>query len=102
MTLPTDERTIYDLVGSALVSQHSYNIVGLTLHFHQDVARLRVLLGESATDLDVRRHPICVLYADRLAALTGAEVGLRHQRALQWCQHMQLSHQQLPLPQDDN
>ena len=84
-TIP-DTRTIYDLVRSSLQVQDASNLSGVVHSFSRDVARLRVLLNEGknfSTDM-LNRHPVCVMYASKIASLTGSEVGLRFHRAYTW------------------
>jgi len=103
-----DGRTIYDLVRNALQIQRATNLQGVVLNFCEDFAQLRTLLEKKGPvpDATLRRHPVCVLYAGRIATLTGSEVGLRMHRAFEWCESMLQqsynAHTDLPLPQDPN
>jgi hypothetical protein len=92
-----DNRTMYDLVKNALQVQDAVNLSGIIHSFSRDISRLRILLelaykeGGSptrfSTDL-LNRHPICIMWSSKIADLTGSEVGLRFNRAYDWCKNV--------------
>lgn len=108
-----DTRTIYDLVRNAIWTQDASNLSGVVHSFSQDITRLRTLLEErlgvdKITTTMINRHPICVLYSDKISQLSGSTVGLRFSRAYNWCKEMQdqrslattNNYPEVPLPGD--
>lgn len=84
---PEDNRTLADLAREALQVQDACNLSGVALGFSRAVSRLRELLeseanGRVSTDR-INRHPVCVLWADKLQSLAGAGFS----DAYQWAQH---------------
>lgn len=70
-----DKRTLADLAREALLVQDACNLSGVVLGFGRAVVRLRRLLEETnecSTD-KVNRHPVCVLWANKIESLTGSE-----------------------------
>jgi hypothetical protein len=70
-----DERTIAELAKEAIAVQDACNLSGVVHGFSRAITRLRTLLeaqGKGGTD-NVNRHPICVLWADKIADLAGRE-----------------------------
>lgn len=60
-----------DLANEAIRVQDACNLSGVVLGFGRAVCRLRALLeaeGRGSTE-DVNTHPICVLWADKIADL---------------------------------
>ena len=70
-----DNRTMADLARNALDVQDACNLSGVVHSFSRDIARLRQLTdsepGFSTSKLN--EHPICRLYADKIASLSGSE-----------------------------
>ncbi len=67
-----DTRTMVDLAREALQVQDACNLSGVVHSFSRAITRLRVLLeaeGKGGTD-NVNTHPVCVLWADKIASLT--------------------------------
>ena len=84
-----DYRTMSDLVKNVLDCQSAVNLSGIIYSFSKDISRLRILLNEQlgdkfSTDI-LNRHPVCVLYASKIADLAGSETGLRFSRAYDFC-----------------
>ena len=84
-----DKRTMYDLVKNAMDVQDASNLSGCIHSFSRDISRLRVLLNEEmgkdfSTDA-LNRHPICILWASKIASLTRCELGLEFSKAYDWC-----------------
>lgn len=68
-----DRRTMADLAREALGVQDACNLSGLVLSFGKSIQRLRVLLEERGEGSTTRlnRHPVCVLWIDKLRSLSG-------------------------------
>lgn len=70
-----DTRTMADLAREALNVQDACNLSGVVHGFSRSITRLRVLLreqGNESTDT-VNEHPICQLWADKIASLAGVQ-----------------------------
>lgn len=70
-----DTRSLKDLARNALDVQDACNLSGVVHSFSRDITRLRALLSaepDFSTD-KLNRHPICKLYADKIAHLTGTQ-----------------------------
>ncbi len=70
-----DTRTMADLARFAMDIQNACNLSGVVQSFARTLSRLRVLLdeqGQGGTD-KVNRHPISVLFADKIAHLAGTQ-----------------------------
>lgn len=93
-----DNRTIADLVRNALRAQHHRRLREIVWSFQADLERLFHLVS----DTDIRRHPVCVLYAGKIAQLTGSEVGSRYRQAMEWCVQVRDTGDVGELPRDDN
>lgn len=77
-----DERSLVDLAREALNVQDACNLSGAVLGFGRAVVRLRAILeveGTISTD-KVNRHPVCVLWANKIESLTGE----RFSEAYRW------------------
>ena len=85
-----DNRTMHDLVRNALQVQDACNLSGVVHSFSRDIARLRQLCDKdprfSTTRLN--EHPVCVLYASKIASLTGYAYGSFND-AYEWCRQVQ-------------
>jgi hypothetical protein len=72
-----DTRTLADLAAEALRVQDACNLSGVVHSFARSLTRLRAILeerGKGGTDA-VNRHPICWLWSDKIASLTGSQMG---------------------------
>lgn len=70
-----DTRTMADLAREALNVQDACNLSGVAHGFSRAISRLRALLeaeGKGGTD-NVNEHPICQLWADKIASLAGVQ-----------------------------
>jgi hypothetical protein len=70
-----DTRTMADLAREALAVQDACNLSGVVHGFSRSISRLRALLeaeGKGGTDA-VNGHPICQLWADKIASLAGVQ-----------------------------
>lgn len=64
-----DERTLQQLAEEAYLVQDACNLSGVVLGMGRAVLRLKEILGS-----DFRRdHPICQLWADKIAHLAGTQ-----------------------------
>lgn len=69
-----DTRTIADLAREAIQVQDACNLSGVVHSFSRSITRLRALLeaqGNGGTQA-VNRHPICQLWSDKIADLSGS------------------------------
>lgn len=66
-----DTRTMADLANEAIRVQDACNLSGVVHSFSRSISRLRVLLREQGRESteDVNTHPICQLWADKIASL---------------------------------
>ena len=62
--------TSYDWLNAYRVLD-ACNLSGVAHDFSEVVRRVRDSLGDHASTDDVNRHPICVMYAEKIAQLTG-------------------------------
>lgn len=72
-----DTRTMADLAREAIQVQDACNLSGVVHSFSRAITRLRALLeaqGKGGTDA-VNTHPICWLWSDKIASLTGSQLG---------------------------
>ena len=66
-----------DLAREALQVQDACNLSGVVHSFSRAITRLRALLeaeGKGGT-LAVNMHPVCWLWSDKIASLTGSQLG---------------------------
>lgn len=71
-----DTRTMRDLANDAIRVQDACNLSGVVHGFSSAITRLRALmreLGRESTE-EINTHPICVLWADKIADLTRAPI----------------------------
>lgn len=74
-----DTRTLADLAREALQVQDACNLSAVVHSFSRSISRLRVLL-QGGTDA-LNEHPICQLWADKIASLAGVQsVGMSEYR----------------------
>ncbi len=107
----SDHRSLHDLVRNVLQMRTNKDINLVLRSFTEDAARLTYLVAQGAAkagDRDediantVKRHPVCVLYADHIATLTGSQVGLRLEKSLEWCESVARECRYAPIPSDTN
>jgi hypothetical protein len=83
-----DKRTMSDLIRNAIQIQSACSLLGVVNSFSQDLRRLRTLTGDMSNSME--GHPLCILYASKIAQLSGTHVNLSDTHtALQWCQNKQ-------------
>lgn len=70
-----DNRTLKELAQEAIAVQDACNLSGVILSWSNNISRLRKLMQGSPTN-EINFHPINVLFASKVASLTGAENGL--------------------------
>lgn len=67
-----DTRMMIDLAREALAVQDACNLSGVVHGFSRSISRLRALLPMAGTDA-INRHPVCQLWADKIAQLSGTQ-----------------------------
>ena len=67
-----DNRTMAQLAAEAEAVQSACNLSGVVHGFSRSISRLRELLPNAGTD-EINSHPICILWADKIAHLTGTQ-----------------------------
>lgn len=72
----TDTRSLQELAAECLQVQDACNLSGVVHGWSRSIRRLREVLGNPGTD-ELNKHPINVLWADKVAHLTNAENGSR-------------------------
>lgn len=65
-------KTMKELAQEALNVQDACNLSGVVISFARVVKDLRELLPNAGTDA-LNTHPICVLWSDKIAHLTGTQ-----------------------------
>ena len=65
-------KTLSDLAREALQVQDACNLSGVVRSFAVAIGRLRELLPHAGTD-EINTHPICMLWSDKIASLTGTQ-----------------------------
>ncbi len=71
----TKVRTWKDMAGEALAVQNACNLSGVVISFSHIINEVRTRLdaeGKGGTD-NVNTHPVCLLFADKIAHLTGTQ-----------------------------
>ncbi len=68
---PIDNRTLRQLYAEAVVAQDACNLSGVVHAWSRSIHRLRQLYPGADTAF-FNKHPVCVLYADKLADMTGS------------------------------
>jgi hypothetical protein len=71
----SDGKTMAELAREALGVQNACNLSGVVHGMYQAVCRLRTLLeaeGKGGND-ELHRHPVALLWADKIASLTGTQ-----------------------------
>lgn len=79
-------RTIKELAKEALDVQDACNLSGVVHAFSRAITDLRANLPNAGTD-EINRHPVCVLWADKIRSLTYAET--QFSKAYQWAKDCQ-------------
>ena len=77
------ERTLTELAKEALLVQDACNILGVSKGFARAMDDLRRLLPSEGTD-GYNRHPVAVLWASKLASMTGCEAEETFHKAYVW------------------
>lgn len=80
-----DERTMADLAKEALWIQCGCNLSGLVFGWARSMKRFNELNPGIGTD-ERNRHPVHVLWSDKLASLTGAQYGANYSDCLAACE----------------
>jgi hypothetical protein len=73
-------RTIKELAQEAQKMQSACNLTGLVRVFKEALVDLRANMPEAST-IDLNTHPISVLYARKIAELSGCDEGFNLQQA---------------------
>lgn len=66
------DKTLTDLAREALAVQDACNLSGVVHGFSRAITRLREVLPNAGTD-EINTHPVSVLWADKIAHLTGTQ-----------------------------
>jgi len=66
-------RTLQELAKEALEVQDACNLSGVVHGFSRAITDLRKACPHLGTD-ELNHHPICILWADKIAHLTGTQV----------------------------
>jgi hypothetical protein len=80
-------KSMIQLAQQALDVQDACNLSGVVHAFSAAVTDVRAHLraeGNESTDR-VNTHPVCVLFASKIASLTGCEVGIEFSTAFRIC-----------------
>lgn len=80
-------KTIKELATESILIQDAVNLQAVVITFSNALIRLREIAREEGwNDTDkINRHPICIMYASKIASLTGCESGLEFSKAYNWC-----------------
>ena len=82
-----NQEILVELAKEALAVQDACNLTGVVHGFSRAMTRLRGALPDAGTD-ELNHHPVSVLWADKIAHLTGTQVfadnDLGIQRAYRW------------------
>lgn len=70
--MSASEKNLYDLTREALQVQDACNLSGVVHGFARAIIRLRELHPDLDTDA-INKHDICILWADKIAHLTGTQ-----------------------------
>ena len=65
-------KTLKQLADEAMRVQDACNLSGVVHSFSRAITDLRACLPEASTDT-INGHPICVVWADKIAHLTGTQ-----------------------------
>lgn len=65
-------KTMKELAREALAVQDACNLSGVVHGFSRAITNLRELLPNAGTDA-INHHPVCLLWADKIAHLTGTQ-----------------------------
>lgn len=65
-------KSLKDLAAEALAVQDACNLSGVVHGFSRAISNLRETLPNAGTD-EINHHPICLLWADKIASLTGTQ-----------------------------
>lgn len=81
------EKTIKDLANEALLVQDACNLSGIVHSFSRAITRLRELYPDKGTEF-YNTHPVCVLFSDKIASLTGSMSISNFDKAYRECQNL--------------
>jgi hypothetical protein len=76
-------KTIYEMAKDCITVQDACNLSGVVHSFSRVISDLHKLLPNASTD-EINRHPICVLYASKIASLAESDNVLDFSKAYQW------------------
>lgn len=81
-------KTFKELAQEAILLQDGVNLSGIVHSFSQAITDVRTNLraeGKEST-ANVNSHPVCILYASKIASLTNCEIGSEFHEAYKWAQ----------------
>lgn len=81
-------KSLKELAQEAILLQDGCNLSGIVYSFSRSISDVREHLraeGKESTD-NVNQHPICILYASKIASLTNCEIGSEFHEAYKWAQ----------------
>lgn len=81
------EKTIKDLANEALLVQDACNLSGIVHSFSRAITRLRELYPDKGTEF-YNTHPVCVLFSDKIASLTGSDSSSAFEKAYEECKEL--------------
>lgn len=82
--------SLAELAREALAVQDACNLSGVIHGFGRAIMDLRACLPNAGTD-EINTHPVCVLWSDKIASLTGSVFGSTFASAYGTCQHLALA-----------
>lgn len=82
-------KTLKDLAKEAIEIQDASNLSGVVHSFSRTLTTLRDILSEKSdvpyfSTRSLNEHPIAILYASKIASLTGCENGAMFSEAYDW------------------
>ena len=80
-------KNLKELAQDALDVQSASNLSGVVKGFDRAIADLRSHIPDISTD-KLNVHPICILWASKIASLTQCETGLNFTHAYDWVYDM--------------
>jgi len=84
----TDGRTMKDLAQGSLFVQDACNLTGIVHGFSRTMTRLRELEPDKGTEF-YNKHPIAVLFADKISSLAGTQSGMvAFSKAYDWAKDL--------------
>lgn len=79
-------KSLKELAQEAILIQDGVNLSGIVYSFSSVIKDVREHLraeGKEST-ANVNKHPICILYASKIASLTNCEFGSEFSKAYTW------------------